>query len=561
MSSKLTVAEYVIRRLAELGIEHVFGVPGDYSFPIDDAIEASKKVKWIVCANELNAAYAADAYARRRGAAILTTTYGVGELSAINGMMGAKAHRVPVFHVVGAPSTRIQRQRLITHHTLGDGTFGNFFPLSAAAAGVSAEITPDNVVPELERCIREALSLSRPAFLQIAEDYAKMPVSGTPVKGKKLAAISRGRSNPKELDAAVRDILTLLKQAGKAVVLPSCLVKRYGAQENLLAFLRRSGLPFAMTPMDRGILPETDPQYLGLYNGQNLFPAQIRAEVEKADVILDVGGIVLEDLNTGMWTDSFDPERLVTIGSDFVHLDGQYFTSVMLPDVLAGLARLAPKAASKTKPSRQLLPLAGSGRDRVSSAAFYPRFQRMLQPGDNLVVETGTCMMHMNALRLPEAVGYEAQTLWGSIGWATPAALGVAIAQPGRRTILLTGDGSHQLTANEIGVMGRYGINPILFVLNNGLYGIEDALSQRGHVYDDLAKWNYHMLPAAMGCRGWFCARINTVAELEAALKKARSHKGACYLEIMIPEEESQPLPGAVLNQIYKTATPKARPH
>ncbi|NBS84785.1 MAG: alpha-keto acid decarboxylase family protein, partial [Verrucomicrobia bacterium] len=150
MSKNLTVVEYVINRLADLGIDRAFGVPGDYSFPINDAIEFSSRMKWVVCANELNASYAADGYARRRGAALLTTTYAVGELSAVNGVMGAKSHRVPIFHVVGAPSTRIQRAGLITHHTLGDGVYGNFFDISAACCGVSAKITPDNVITEME---------------------------------------------------------------------------------------------------------------------------------------------------------------------------------------------------------------------------------------------------------------------------------------------------------------------------------------------------------------------------------------------------------------------------
>ncbi|WP_197711896.1 thiamine pyrophosphate-binding protein [Polynucleobacter necessarius] len=128
-STTPTVAEYVIQRLAELGIDRVFCVPGDYTFPFDDAIEVSNSVQWVVCANELNAAYAADGYARINGVAMLTITYGVGKLSAINGVMGAKAQRLPVFHLVDAPSTRIQKQGLITHHTLGMAfitTFANF---------------------------------------------------------------------------------------------------------------------------------------------------------------------------------------------------------------------------------------------------------------------------------------------------------------------------------------------------------------------------------------------------------------------------------------------------
>ncbi|MEN9944130.1 MAG: hypothetical protein RLY18_88, partial [Pseudomonadota bacterium] len=182
-SNRPSVAEYVLNRLADLGVDRVFGVPGDYSFPFDDAIEACDRVEWIVCANELNAAYAADGYARIQGAAILSTTYGVGELSAINGVMGAKAQRLPIFHIVGAPSTQIQHQGLITHHTLGDGVYNNFRYLSEAACCVSAYLTPDNAITEMERVIREALRLSAPAYITVPMDLAKMPVIGEPVKG------------------------------------------------------------------------------------------------------------------------------------------------------------------------------------------------------------------------------------------------------------------------------------------------------------------------------------------------------------------------------------------
>jgi indolepyruvate decarboxylase len=139
-----TVAQYTLARLSQLGIDRIFGVPGDYAFPIDDAAEQVPGLEWVVCANELNAAYAADGYARIRGAAMLTTTYGVGELSAINGVMGSLTHRLPVFHLVGMPSERIQIQNLITHHNLGDTNYHRFLPISGAAAGVTAVLTPTN---------------------------------------------------------------------------------------------------------------------------------------------------------------------------------------------------------------------------------------------------------------------------------------------------------------------------------------------------------------------------------------------------------------------------------
>ena len=185
------VADYIVERLAREGINHCFGVAGDYLFPICDAVDSSAKVKWIGCSNELNASYAADGYARVRGAAMLATTYGVGELSALNGVMGANAERSLVFHVVGMPSYQHQRVHKITHHTLGDGVFGNFVDLSTAAACCHAVITPENCVIEMERVIVEARRAHRPAYIAVPSDYALSPVVPAEVKTD-WASIKRG---------------------------------------------------------------------------------------------------------------------------------------------------------------------------------------------------------------------------------------------------------------------------------------------------------------------------------------------------------------------------------
>jgi len=551
-----TVAGYVFERLADLGIDRVFGVPGDYSFPIDDAAMDNPRLRWVVCANELNAAYAADGYARRKGAAILTTTYGVGELSAINGVMGAKAHRVPIFHVVGAPSTRIQRLGLITHHTLGDGVFGNFFDLSAACCGVSASITADNVVEEMERVIREAFRLSKPAYIQIPQDFAVMPVLGTAAPGSARPADHRGRSNPAEVKAAVRAITERLGQAKRPVALASFQVGRYRAQSELLAFLKRSRIPFAMTTLDKGVVDESHPQYLGLYVGQRSAPASAGKAVLAADLVLCLGEHIEEDFNTGDWSASIDPDRMITVGPDYVRIGDSVMTACLLPDVLAGLARAAKPVAERRLAAPRPLPVTGDAEDPVSSATFYPRLQQFLRSGDILIGEGGTAAGRCAPLLLPKGVGFESQILWGSIGWATPCTLGVAMAEPTARVVTVTGDGAHQLTANEIGVMGRYGVRPIIIVLNNGIYGAEDTASERGHVYNDLARWNYHQIPTAMGCEEWFSTRVTTVGELDIALRKARNHRSGSYLEVMIPEIESQPLPSAVLDHLYKQNTP-----
>ena len=551
-----TVAQYALSRLAQLGIERIFGVPGDYAFAIDDAAERVPGLSWVACANELNASYAADGYARIRGAAMLSTTYGVGELSAINGVMGSRAHRLPVFHLVGMPSERIQRLGLITHHNLGDAAYDRFQAISAAACCVSAVLTPDNCVDELERVIREALRQSMPAYLVISELHGNMPILGTPVSGKPIGAIKRQRSVPAELDAAVGSVLARLAAAKNPVAVVTSLVSRYGIRDRAAEFVRRSNLPAVVMPYDKGVIDESAPQFVGLYAGGWSGSKAICDAVIGADLVIDLGGMVMTELNTGLWTGLPDPSRIVSIQDNWVRSGDKVFVGAAIDDVLEALiAKIAPRPDAAW-PRTEPLAIVGSGPDPVSSASFYPRLQRQLRAGDTLVIETGTCMTHINKMLLPAGVGAEGQGLWGSIGWATPACMGVAMGKSEGRTWMVTGDGSHQLTLNELAVMGRYGVKPRILVLNNGIYGVEDVISERGHPYDDLALVNYHQLPAAFGCKGWIVAKVRTNAELDAVLARIAAEDAAAYVEVMIPNEESQPLPGEVLDSGYKLRTP-----
>lgn len=552
-----SVAQYVLIRLAQLGIDKIFGVPGDYAFSIDDAVEQIPGLEWVGSANELNAAYAADGYARIRGAAMLSTTYGVGELSALNGVMGSKAHRLPVFHLVGMPSERIQKQGLVTHHNLGDADYTRFQALSGAAACVSAVLTPDNCIDELERVIREALRQSQPAYLVISELNGIHPVLGTPVSGKPLADIKRQQSVPQELDAAVASILSRLCAARNPVALVTSLTARYGVRELAQDFIRKANIPTALTPNDKGTIDESLPQYIGLYAGGWSSSRACRDVVEAADLVLDIGGIIPTELNTGMWTENLDPDKLVSINDNWVRLGTKVFVNIALDDVLTALTEKVIPRPGTPAGSSDLLPLEGRASDTLASPLFYPRLQRCLRTGDTLVIETGTCMTHLNRMRLPGGVSAEGQGLWGSIGWATPAAFGVTMAKSSGRTWLVTGDGSHQLTLNELAAMGRYGVKPIIFVLNNGLFGIEDVISERGHGYDDIANVQYHRLPEFFGCKDWLSAKVATVGELEDILARIEKHNGAAYVEVMIPNEESQPLPDDVIDSGYKLRTPE----
>jgi indolepyruvate decarboxylase len=528
MSEQPTVADYIVRRLAREGITDCFGVAGDFAFKLDDAVARSKAIRWIGCSNELDAAYASDGYARVRGCSMLCTTYAVGELSALNGVMGAKAERSCVFHLVGMPTMRHQRVRKVIHHTLGDGVFQNFANISAQAACVSAVITPDNCVHEMERLIATARAESRPAYILVASDYAV-----TPVTAADAVPYPKPASGP-DLAEAVAAIAERIEAARSLAVLPAYTVSRFKLQDSLRALVETLGCPFAAMQMDKGVLSEAHPQFVGMYSGAASSGA-VREAVEGADVVIDAGGVSFNDFNTAAYSSRISPERLVTIDVDHVRIGDRIYNPVRMGDVFELLARSVRKSFGYSAPPRATpAKPGGEPNDPITAAELYPRYRDFLKPSDQIVIETGSSSSGIVPLPLPDGAEVHSQTLWGSIGWATGAALGIALADRSRRTVLFTGEGSHQLTANDVGTMGRNGLKPVIFVLNNGGYMIERALEANPDwVYNDLAPWNYHALPAALGCKGWFTAKVTTLGELDAALARAATGESASYIEVV----------------------------
>ncbi len=555
-----TVSEYLIQRFCDLGIDKVFGIPGDFPFPILDAIEASETMQWVGCINELNAAFSADGYARMRGAALLCTTYGVGELSAINGLMGSKAHRLPVFLVVGSPCRRIVHQKISTYHTLGNGIYGNHESIVEATCCVKVVLTPENAITEIERAIKEAFAKSAPAYIVVPQDVGTMPVVGTVGHGAPMGEIRRSVSNPVELEAAVNAIVKRLKSSSRAVLLPSALTARYGLTNKVERLITKTNIPFALAPLDKGFLDEALPQFLGIYMGNESIPQGLQQVVETADLVLDLGGHVNEHVNTGFWTSRIPEHLHIRIHEDWVQVGEHIFVDVAMGDILEQLIDLAPTIPTSRQGALtyEQIPMAGTSSDPTSSAGFYPRLQRLLKSGDILAIEAGSCELPLLGMRLPEGVRSQAQVLWSSIGWAGPAAMGIAIAEPSRRVVLVSGDGAHQETMGVIASMGFHDVKPVIFILNNGTYGCENTIWKPGrNLYNDIAPIRYSMLPEAFGCRDWLCRSVGTIGELEDSINEIEQNpQQAAYIEVMIPAAENVPLPEEALDAYFKLKTP-----
>src|SRR6201987_3830638 len=507
-----TVIQPVLSRLHDIGIKDVFGVAGDFAFPIDDAISSNRNLRWVGCCNELNAAYAADGYARTHGVAALCTTYGVGELSAICGVGGAYAEHVPVIHLVGMPASRVQAERRLVHHTLGNGEFGLFFRMAEPVVCAQAIMTPENCVAETERLIAAALYHRRPAYMAFPADYAN-----TPVIGKVAPAITHA-SDPAVLQAAVNAIVGALSASKTACILPGIIIARCGLRAEATAVVNASGLPFATMFMDKCVLDEEHPSYIGMYDGK-LMDEQIRAFVEGCDCVLGIGAM-LTDFSSGAFTAQIHRSKSINIMHHSVRVGSAVYDSIAMKDVLVALAKKLQRREMRAPKVHGLGDPVGKPSDEIIVEYLYPRWQEMLRPGDLLVTETGTHSMGLAFAKMPKGSTFMNQTLWGAMGWATPAAFGVALAAPGRRTILVTGEGSHQLTAQEVSQFHRFGLKPIIFSLNNDGYLIERLLTKDPESdYNDLAQWHYHKLPEALGCDDWFTARVTTCGALDEGIK------------------------------------------
>jgi indolepyruvate decarboxylase len=363
-----------------------------------------------------------------------------------------------------------------------------------------------------------------------------MPVIG------QAAPVTGSSSDAGSLAAAVGTIVEAVSTSESACIVPGIMVSRFGLRDQATALVEASGLPFATMFMDKCVLDEAHPQYIGMYDGK-LMNEQVRAFVEGCGCVLGIGAM-LTDFNAGSFTANIDRSNSINIMPHQVRVGAAIYEQVEMRDVLTALAgRLTQRSDVQGPKVQGLGAPVGNADDKITVEYLYPRWQQMLKPDDILIAETGTSSMGLGFAAMPKGSTFQNQTLWGSIGWATPAAFGAAMAAPQRRTILVTGEGSHQLTAQEVSQFGRFGLKPIIFVLNNSGYLIERVLCKDpDSYYNDLAQWHYHQLPQALGCDDWFTALVTTCGELDAAIKQAESCGTGAYIEVVTDKDAVSPL-------------------
>lgn len=545
-----SIAAFIIEELAARGVRQVFGVAGDYSFPLTDACCEHRELRWIGCSTEAAAGAMADGAARVSGLGAICTTFGVGELGAMAALAGSRAERVPVIHLVGMPPTGAQARGALLHHSIGDGRFDHWIRAAECVTCDRALLTAENAGEVVPRVLDAAIREGMPAYLGVPRD-----VADAPARAAACCATVPSASDTETLTAAVAAIAERVAEARQACLVVSALAVRLGLREQLLELVERSGIPFVAMWTDKSAVDESHPQFMGVYAGQ-VADARVAAFVESCDLVVNVGALE-NDLNLGGFTGKFQRRHMVVIGQRTVSVGAAAYNGVLMADVLKGLSQVVERRTDlPPHPTPKPLALAGAADEPLSADSLYARLERFIQSGDMVFVETGTTAMGMLPVTIPRGADCHTQGFWGAIGWAFPAGVGAAIACPARRCVIVTGEGAFQYHATEVGTASRYGASPIVIVVNNGGYLTERILSAHpDYPYNDIPAWDYTALPRVAGAAHWKTARVQTCAQLEAALACAMNG-GPCLIEIITPADALPPIAQTVQRFLSHRPTP-----
>ncbi|QEY25867.1 alpha-keto acid decarboxylase family protein [Neisseria zalophi] len=538
-----TIADYLFDRVAEAGATEIFGVPGDYNLPFLDNILDSDKLRWVGNTNELNAGYAADGYARERRFAAMVTTFGVGELSAINATAGSFAEYAPVLHIVGAPNTKLQDGKYIIHHSLGDGMFNHFMKMVEPVSVAQANITPENAASEIDRVIRMIMKKQRPGYLLLSPDVAKMAIYPPTTR---LTDFEEDITSQVAL-ADFKQTLSQFIEGKTTALIADLMVHRLGLQSQLKALVADTDIPYATLTWGKTLLNENNKRWAGVYVGNVSHPV-VKDAVENSECLIKLG-VAFTDTTSAGFSQRIDKEKAVDIQEERVTLAGKTFAPIAMKDALKALHEVLVSGINIV-PKPLIGEVSEYQQEGGEDAALLQQdiwhiIAENLDSNSVIFAEQGTSYFGITDVRLKEGTTFYGQPLWGSIGYTLPASLGAGIASPHKRAVLLIGDGSALLTVQDLAVMIREKLNPIIILINNDGYTVERVIHGETALYNDIPKCDWQVMPRAFGANedNSLIVKVNTPATLKSALTAAREAEDKMvFIEVMMDTLDVPPL-------------------
>lgn len=516
--TEYTISDYLLDVIKTMGGDEILGVPGDYNLQFLDHITHRNDMKWVGNANELNASYMADGYAREKGFATFVTTFGVGELSAINGLSGSIAEHVPVLEIVGAPTNGVQRAGKLVHHTFGDSNFDRFIKAHETLGIKTTVLDEDHAIDQINETLTYIANEKKPAYLVLPSDLVNAPVN--PALKEGISALFT--TTKQEAPASIAAIKQAAAKASHPVIVVGHEIDRFNLGQAVQDFSLKNNIPVVDLGLGKAAVDESFANFVGTYNG-TISDESINHFVADADVVF-VLGAKLTDSVTGGFTQEFDDSQTITLSTRRGTIFGQSLPADF--DFVATIQGLATTDLNLALPAveKPAEPAALQASDQPLTQAFYDRALQDFITGDKtLIAEQGTSFFGLASQNLASGAKFFGQPLWGSIGYAFPAAIGAQLANPDRRAVLTTGEGSLQLTIQDFGLALKERLNPVLFIIENTGYTVERVIHGMNEPYNDVPKYRYDLIAPAFGASDdqYDFIEVSTEEELIAAMKKA----------------------------------------
>lgn len=507
----LSIGQYLIRRLTDYGVGHVFGLPGDYVLAFYSMLEHSR-LDLISCTREDCAGFAADAYARVHGMGAVCVTYGVGGLSLANSVAGAYAEQSPVVVISGATGLKERTDNPLLHHRVrGWNTQLDVFDKLCAA---SIELSdPATAYRDIDYALDTAHRMKRPVYLELPRDMVDVvPEQSRSFEPKALV------SDPAVLAEAIREAVARIEAAERPVIVAGVELHRYGLQAETLAFAENAGIPIAASMLAKSVISEVHPLYIGLYEGA-MGRAEVSRFVEDSDCVILLG-TMLTDVNLGIFTAKLDLAQSILATSEELRISHHHFHHVLLEDFIKGLAAARPQARPQSLPPG---PAAARGPFQlapdqpITTTRLVRRLDESLDDKTLVIADVGDSLFASSELVIQGQTEFLSPAYYTSMGFAVPAALGAKMARPDLKVVALVGDGAFQMTGMELSTIVKHQLPMTVIVLDNGGYGTERLIHEGS--FNDINPWQYQMLPEVLGSGTGY--EVRTEGEFSLALDKA----------------------------------------
>jgi indolepyruvate decarboxylase len=546
------ISSYLIQRLYNHGIRHVFGFPGDFVLGFyQELIKSNNKLTVINTCDEQGAAFAADAYARINGLGVVCVTYCVGGLKIVNATAQAFAEKSPLVVISGAPGIKERQKNPLLHHKVRDFDTQQKIFEHMTVDSVLID-NPTTATKDIDRVLSSAIRYKRPVYIELPRDKVSTAIPIYQEQYENLSKYSKAikteegpeqeKTDMDSMQEALAEAIEMINSSKQPVIVAGVEVHRFGLQDKLLQLTDKTNIPVVATVLSKSVISEDHPFYIGVYEGA-MGHRSVREYVESSDCLILLGAL-MTDINFNITPTPIEQSKSIYVTSEKLSIKRHSFKNVLLQDFLASLIE-APLAR---KDFELLVGKQGAVRNnnkqfsvaRNQKITIKRLFERLnFSITDNVVViaDVGDSLFGALDLTIHGQTDFLSPAYYCSMGFAVPAAIGAQLANPILRPIVIVGDGAFQMTGMEISTISRFALNPIVIVLNNNGYGTERPMLDGP--FNDILPWNYYRIPEIIGHGIGFV--IETEDELEESLSAAEKiySKELCILDVRLDTHDA----------------------